>query len=140
MFFAASLRFQSSDRPNDVAILTIHPRRRQMSNALLAKDCITIQRLDLLRKKKLARNRFRASSYESLSYVNLVAIVMMTVVAVIAVPAVPVPIVRPIIAIVGIRPVISVWVIAIAVRIVVIAVPVARITITNSDSYSPDSD
>src|SRR5882762_6717153 len=36
MSFAASLRFRSSDRPNDVAILTIHPRRRQMSNSLLA--------------------------------------------------------------------------------------------------------
>jgi hypothetical protein len=33
MSFAANLRFRSSDRPNDVAILTIHPRRRQMSNA-----------------------------------------------------------------------------------------------------------
>jgi hypothetical protein len=27
MSFAASPRFRSSDRPNDVAILTIHPRR-----------------------------------------------------------------------------------------------------------------
>jgi hypothetical protein len=33
MSFAASPRFRSSDRPNYVAILTIHPRRRQMSNA-----------------------------------------------------------------------------------------------------------
>src|SRR5206468_3330891 len=36
MSFAASPRFRSSDRPNDVAILTIHPRRRQMSNSLLS--------------------------------------------------------------------------------------------------------
>src|SRR5256885_3002101 len=31
-----SPRFRSSDRPNDVAILTIHPRRSQMSNSLLS--------------------------------------------------------------------------------------------------------
>src|SRR5438105_2096671 len=36
MSFAASPRFRSSDRPNDMAISTIDPRRRQMSNALLA--------------------------------------------------------------------------------------------------------
>ncbi len=30
MSFAASPRFRSSDNPNDVVILTIHPRRRRM--------------------------------------------------------------------------------------------------------------
>jgi len=40
MSFAASPRFRSSDKPNDVAILAIHPRRRQMSNALLSRSWI----------------------------------------------------------------------------------------------------
>src|SRR6266480_1193148 len=79
-------------------------------------------------KKKLARNRFRASSvWISRSYVSLVAIVvMMTVVAVIAVPAVR--IVRAVVAIVGIRPVV-------AVRIVV-SIRIIPIIARKSDPYS----
>ena len=114
-------------------------RITQQLRKRIAKDKIAVRPLDLIPKKKLARNLIRASSLAFVSYANLIAIVVM--IPMVAVNPMPVPVVRGPrgIAIVSIWSVVTVRVIAISVWIaVIVAVPVGWIS--ESHSYAPNSD
>jgi hypothetical protein len=90
-------------------------------------------RLHDLDKKKLARNRVRASPEASHSHINLVMVkAMIPMVAVVTMPVVVGPPV--VVAGIPIGSVVPVWVVAVSItRVAVIAVSISRITNPNPD-------